>query len=482
MALLPAVFLLLLTTHSVSHSSILNIPHHLFTSKIADLLPTNDLLSLFQSDRMMSHILGPLVMMRHSMYLCNLSTDSFHYLRSNRNHSTTVSLAENFLETDLMADKYQITDLELKHSRSLSNHSYHTTEGQSVSPPTELLLKHVSRFQESHTDYHSIDVNYIKWLTDSLSTEQLLSLGSDACPAAISFSCTILRYLRTLGKILKFGKAKYANNELKGISLFTKMEWMEQFKYPHGVSHFWFQISGMLFDAQSSIATEEYSKHKQWYDEWFTLVHSSWQYILKEVRNHLFFRQFRSIEDIPRFQHSVHWTIFFYRFQTEGYSGSRHVVELKQNILMNHQFRNGIRSFINEVETALNEVKPIRFASMKIPEGGILYDDVFYREIDGILQHLRPTNNYERWVINILLRSLDVWTPTLGAIANGAPVQSPKELVAAKMLWGVEAVMSYIEPIVFGVRKNHQILLSFRQRMRFYIHQLILGEAWISGV
>ena len=69
--------LVLLLLHNASSSSIQNIPHHLLTFKIADLLPTNELLNLYQSDRLMSLLLGPLVMTRYSMCLF---TNPLHYL------------------------------------------------------------------------------------------------------------------------------------------------------------------------------------------------------------------------------------------------------------------------------------------------------------------------------------------------------------------------------------------------------------------
>ena len=379
-----------------------------------------------------------------------------------------------------MIDKYHITELELRHSRTHSNHS---VEGQSDTPSPDVLLTYVSRFQNSHRDYQPMDVDSIKWLTESLSSSQLLSLGPDSCPSAMSFSNTVLRYLQPLGNIIKFGKRKYGNNQLNETLLFTKMKWIEQFNYPRDARHAWFDVSFILHDAQSEIPNDDYLKHSERYDEWFNVVHCSWQYLFKEVRNHLFFRKFRKNEDIPRFQHSVHWTIFFYRFQTDKDSESPHVVELKNKILFDSKFRNAIRAFIDAVETALDTVKPVKFSNITVSAHGIALDRDLNREIDEILHSIKVSNKYERWLTTIFLRSTDLWTITLIAAADGAHVPFPKEIVAAKMLWGVEAIVAYIEPIVFRRRGDvHLSLLSFRNRMRFFIHRLILKDSWISYV
>lgn len=65
-SLLSKLLLLLLLSHD-SGSSIHCIPHHLLTTRIADLLPIGDLVSLSKSGRLMSHLLGPSIMIRHSM-------------------------------------------------------------------------------------------------------------------------------------------------------------------------------------------------------------------------------------------------------------------------------------------------------------------------------------------------------------------------------------------------------------------------------
>ena len=374
-----------------------------------------------------------------------------------------------------MIDKYHVTELELRHFDTFSNHS---TEGNTPSP--DLLVKYVSRFQESHSNYHSIDVDSIKWLIGGLSSSHLLSLGNDSCPSAMSFSNIILRYLRTLGNFIKIGKTKYANNELKGTLLFTKMEWMQQFKYPTDIIYFWFEISSILREAQSSIPMEEYSKHSKWYDEWFKVVHSSWQFMFDEVQNHLFFRKFWKTEHIPKFQHSVHWTIFFYRFQTDKDFKFPHILKLKNKILFDNKFRNGIRAFIDAVETALDEVNLVTFSPTIIPKNGIILDPDLNTQMNTILRSISASNKYEQWVTAMFVQCANFWISALEAVADGSSEPFPKEIVAAKMLWGVEAIVAYIEPIVF--RRNgedHPTLLSFRNRIRMYIHQLILKEEWI---
>ena len=375
-----------------------------------------------------------------------------------------------------MVIKYHITKLELVHCLSNSNDSTHSQNGK---PSQELLLKFVSRFQESHSDYQPIDVESIKWLTGSLSTERMLSLGPCSCLAAVSFSTKNLRNLRTLRNRIKFRSTRYAINQEEKPSLLTRIEWMERFKYPKEITYFWFDINGILHDAQSSIPKEEYSKNSEWYDQWFRMVHGSWQQILGEVRNHLFFRQFRRIEDIPRFQHSVCWTIFFYRFETERDSGSPHVVELKTHILLDHHFRKGIKKFIDEVDSVLNEVKRVNFSRININADGPIFDAELNRETNEILQSLNPNLDYDNWLIDMFVRANDLWRLTLKNVVDGDPIPFPREIFAAKMLWDVEAIVAYIEPIVFRMGHIHQALLSYRSRIRAYIYQLVLKESWI---
>ena len=64
--------------------------------------------------------------------------------------------------------------------------------------------------------------------------------------------------------------------------------------------------------------------------------------------------------------------------------------------------------------------------------------------------------------------------------ADGNPVPYPKEITAALMLWDVEAIVAYIEPILFGIADAHRSLLSLRARIRWYIHHLILDDAWFE--
>ena len=373
-----------------------------------------------------------------------------------------------------MRSKHHTTKVEL----SQSNHS---AEDSGCIPSADLLLKYVSRFQESHGDYQPIDVDSIKWLTGSLSSARLLSLGPGTSLTALTLSRGNIRYLRTLRNRIKIGKQKYANNQLERIPLITKMEWMEQFKYPKAIFHLWFDINSIIHDAQSDIPTNEYLKHSECYQRWFNLVHVSWQQILKEVRNHLFFRQFRRIEDIPRFQHSVYWTIFFYRFETDKDSGSPHIIALKDQIWFNYRLRNGIKAFIDAVETELNEVKYIEFPRMNITEDGLLRNEELNEEINEILRSMSFSNGYECWLINMFIQANDLWRITLIDSIAGELVPFPREIFAAKMLWDVEAIVAYIEPIVFK-RHVHHLLLSFRRRLRSYIYQIILNESWISDI
>ena len=400
-----------------------------------------------------------------------------HSLKPNTFHLISVSLAEHYFHHGLIVSKFHITTLEMTHYRTHSNRS---TKESKTTPSSNLLSKYISRFRNSHPDYKPMDVDSIKWLTDRLSFARFLSLSPDACPAAMSFLNSNLPYLRTLRNIIKFGKTKYGDDQLEGTTLFAKMKWMEEFKFPELITDLWFRVNGILHNVQSSIPMEQYLKHNEWYDQWFSMLHNSWQHILTEVRIHLFFRQFRCTKHIPRFQHSVQWTIFFDLFQTNEDSEFLDILELKDRLLFSTQFREGIRDFIDAVETVLDEVKYVERTPMNISGENLIYNDQLNAEAQGILQSLSPSNSYERWISDLFGRSTDVWIITLADAADGDPVPFPKEIVAARMLVDLEEVVAYIEPIVFGIRKIHRMLWSFRKKMRLYIHQLILEEAWIS--
>ena len=188
----------------------------------------------------------------------------------------------------------------------------------------------------------------------------------------------------------------------------------------------------------------------------------------------MFFRQFRSIEDIPRFQHSVRWAMFFYMFQTT--EDPLEVVALKELIITNAVFQKGIRDFIETVEIALDQIKPMVFSALDVSCEDDVQIDV---EMTLILDAMNIEDDYQRWWMTLLIDSCDHWRSTLLDALAGDLIDDPmKEVLAAEILWDLEALVAYIEPVLFRKKRLHRVLMSLRNRIRRHIFQIILKESW----
>ena len=378
--------------------------------------------------------------------------------------------------------KYVVTKIDIAHfvAELNGNNSSVIYNDARDGPPHQLLHQYITRYQLTQQDYYPIDVESIRWLTEQSSTLQFLSL--DHCekgplsPSSVFFNDT-LHLLETLKHAIRYGYRTFGDRELKDVPMFIQMKWVLNFQTPSEIMHYWLMINRFLHDIQSIVPEEDYQANREWLDNWFDVVHSFWGNLLKEVNKHLFFRTFRRIEDIPRFQHSVRWTLFFYMFQSDG--DPHEIVALKEIIISNSVFKNGIRDFITAVEIKLDDVKPVAFTPMNVTTDDVLNDAEMIDNMNMILDVMNRDDMFQRWWSELLVDSCDRWRGTLLDVMDGDLDAYPrKEILASTMLWDVETIVAYIEPILFGKRELHRVLLSLRERVRRHIFQLILKESW----
>ena len=344
-------------------------------------------------------------------------------------------------------------------------------------PSRQLLHRYITRYQVTHQDYYPIDVGSIRWLIGQSTTSQFLSLEqmepNTSRPSFLFFKNTI-KSLETLRLSIYYGQSQFGDRELQEVPLFIQMEWMRNFKTPPQIMHCWTMISRFLQTIQDIVP----QANPEWMEQWFSVVHSFWDFVLMDVRNHLFFRTFRSIDEIPRFQHSVRWTMFFFMFQTA--EDTPEMVRLKEIILSNAVFRKGIRDFIETVEVALDEIKPVQFSRVNMSDDDTLTGTQMDAEVTLIFEALNRNEWYQRWLAELLIDSCDRWRSAMvDALERGLDDCPRKEVLAASMLWDVETIIAYIEPTVFEKEHVHQVLLALRNKVRRHVFALILNESWI---
>lgn len=403
----------------------------------------------------------------------NVVYESSHYI---------VATAQRWFEKDVITAKHAVTKMEVaqldaKLKRNGSGLPHTDTRDE---PPHQLLHLYVARYQLTRQDYYPIDVESVRWLNGQSSTLQFLSLEQVdegpfrrvRRPSIVPFNETI-PLLGALRQSILHGRSVFGDRELKEVPLFIQMEWMRNFKTPPEIMHQWLRITQFLHDIQS-IIPDANEADPEWIDQWFSVVQAFWKTLLKEVRNHMFFRKFRSIDDIPRFQHSVRWAMFFYMFQTT--EDPREVVALKELIITNAVFQKGIRDFIETVEIALDQIKPIVLSALDVSCEDDVQIDV---EMTLILDVMNIDNDYQRWWMTLLIDSCDHWRSTLLDALAGDLIDNPmKEVLAAEILWDLEALVAYIEPVLFRKKRLYRVLMSLRNRIRRHIFQIILKESW----
>ena len=388
---------------------------------------------------------------------------------------------EKWFKRDAIPMKYFVTRMEIASMVfNRENDKHNDSSLDQDSPPHELLHHYITRYELTHQDYYPLDVERIRWLTEQTSTIQFLSLehtGNDSLSPSLAIFNDTIHLLKTLKHAIRYGYRTFGDRELKSVSLLIQMKWMDNFRTPLEIMHHCFVISEFLHDIQRIIPQEDYRANREWLDKWFEVVHSFWENLLKEVNKHLFFRTFRRTEDIPRFQHSVRWTMFFYLFQSDG--DSREIAALKGIILNNSVFRNGIRDFIITVETALDDIKPVPFSAMNLTDSDLLNDAQTVVGMTLVFDAMDRDDSYQKWWSELFIDSCDHWRGTLLDIRDGNLEGYPrKEILAASILWDIEAMVAYIEPILFAKRHLHEMLLSLRKRIRRHTFQLILKESW----
>ena len=381
----------------------------------------------------------------------------------------TVAIVQEWIERDATSMKHWVTQIGIAdYIVNRKSNDSDMDQNELLNGPSQQRLHHyVAWYQQSAQDYFPIDVESIRWLIGQSSTIQFLSLDDTG-----SFNGTI-QLLEALRHSINSGQRAFGDGELKNIPLFAKMEWMRNFETPPPIMHCWSVIDRFLHDIQSTVP----KTNPVFIDKWFSVVHSFWALLLRQATNHLFFRRFRRSEDIPRFQHSVRWTMFFYMFQTT--EDTPEMVTIKEMIISDASFRKGIRDFIETVEMALNEIKPLEFSRMNVSSIEVLNDAALHAEISLILAAMNLDEWYQRWWSELFIDSCDRWIRILlDAFDGNLDVNVRKEILASSMLWDLETLVAYIEPTFFERVHLHQVLLTMRSKMRRNVFGLILSESW----
>lgn len=375
--------------------------------------------------------------------------------------------------------KHRVTKIEIAHyiANQSGNESTLIPNDLQDGPPQKLLQQYVAWYQQSAQDYHPIDVESVRWLIGQSSTLRFLSLEDlDPLRPSILFFNDTINWLEALRQSICSGKRTFGDHELKDIPLFIQMEWMQNFKVPTEIMHCWSVVDHFLHVIQTVVP----DANPKWMDRWFSGLRSFWTYLLKEAINHLFSLNFRSIEQIPKFQHSVYWTMFFYMFQSTD--DSQEMISFKEMIIKNPVFRKGIRNFIDAVEMALHDIKPVVFSPMNVSSEDVLNGtqmDVD-KEINKILDEMDKEEWYQLWWSKLFINSCDSWGGVLvDALDNNLEGYSSKEVMAASLLWDLETVVAYIEPILFQRKHLHNALLALRNTVRRYVFELILRGSWL---
>lgn len=155
-------------------------------------------------------------------------------------------------------------------------------------------------------------------------------------------------------------------------------------------------------------------------------------------------------------------------------------VSIRWRSTRNTVFRKGIRDFIDALEMALEDIKLMVFTPLNVTFEDDVQTDV---AIDLIMNAMNLQDRYQRWRSELLLDSCDQCGSTLlDALAGDLEGYPMKEILAASLLWDLEALISYIEPVLIGIEHIHRMLLSLRNRIRDNTLQLILKESWCSSV
>ena len=439
----------------------------LIVDEIAPYLPTVDLHSLSRTTSSIKNTLSHLLAQRHSMFISLIYSKQY---RIKQSRTTTVATAQRWFERNAIPMKHCVTKIQIAALTACNNSNFNSHK----------LQQHYStRFELSHQDYYPVDVESIRWLTRQSSTLQFLSLDqtkeNTLSPSIVFFNDTI-KLLEALRCAIHDGQRTFGDRDLKEVPMFVQMKWMQNFETPPEIVHQWLAINRFLDDIHGIIPEDDYQANKEWIDKWFDVIHSFWGNLLKEVNKYIFFRKFRSIEQIPRFQHSVRWMMFFYMFRTTG--DPQEVVTLKEIIISNSVFTNGIRAFIEAVEMVLDDIKPVVFPSVNLSNSDILNDEEMVRGISLILNVMNRDDPFQlRWSESFI-DSCDHWRGVLLDLQD-ADIRSPgKEILTASILWDLEALIAYIEPILFDKQHLHHVLLSLRNRMRRHIVHFILKESW----
>lgn len=388
------------------------------------------------------------------------------------------------LRQHVMTMRKHITLSEIEHAWIEHNRS-----GNVPVVTADILDLHTTRFQQTHEDYHPVDLECIQWITDQISSLQLLSLHSVLNDESFNLYDEIIEDLRTMRNFFKFGKSLCSktpvtdhltihprNLQTTQILLFQQMDWISQYSTPEAPREQWFRVHCLLDDIQAAIPLEMYKVSNQALDEWFESIHRCWDNLLREVRDQLFSRTFNTEKDPLPFQQSIHWAGFFHMFVADYANEDPLLITVKHLTMAHQEVRLFLKAFIDDVEDILpSKNDSLGKQSFSVEEA--LKDLAL--DMVVIQASLDMSHWFEEWCADRLRQAWHFWIDILRASEGGELINCPKAITAAKVIWNMEALVAALEPTLYVDKDACRALMQLRRNLHHHVFRIVLNGSWI---
>ena len=351
----------------------------------------------------------------------------------------------------------------------------HYRNDQELEVTPEIIDRFNVRLQQTHEDYHPVDIESVQWLTGQISTDQLLSMSLVCSQEALILYNETIGHLREIQAFFKYGTRIHNQRRSARISLFHKMDWTANYSVSHSIYNRWAKVHDFLVEIQSDIPMEAYLMSKGPLDQWFESMHLYWDSLLNEVRNHMFSRTFRDKEEHTPFQQSIHWAFFFHMFWTDYEHDTLQVIAIKHRVWFQQEFQTLLKGFISIVEHSLDEISVLDRDPVDLTVDEMLNDLAV--GVTFFLSKLDTTKWHEKWLSTQLWRAYSQWAFALSR--GGESVVHPKANLAAKVIWNMEAIVAVFEPLLFGDADAHEVLMTLRDNVQRYTFHVVLNNSWI---
>lgn len=353
----------------------------------------------------------------------------------------------------------RVTAHEIEHSRS--DHS------PVVTP--EIMDRFYVRLQQTHEDYHPVDIESIQWLTGQISLHHLLSMPLVSSPKSLTLYNETVAHFKEIRAFFKFGTRIHHQLHSERVSLFQQMDWTANYSIAPTVYRQWLQIHDFLVQIQEDIPFEAYMVSKEPLDRCFESMHIYWDNLLDQVRNHMFSRIFRNKEEHTPFQRSIHWTFFFYQFWTDYDNDDAQLIAIKHHVWLHPDFQSLLKGFINVVEGALNEVCALDVVTVDI-------DTDLAAAVTFLLHSLKTNVWCHEWLHDAIWGTYNQW---VFAFNREDPAMCPKAITAAKVMYDADAMVAAFEPALLGDEEAYAMLMTLRDNVHRLTFNVVLNNSWI---